>query len=138
MIISVTTKMTERHGLTEHSRMQPVEERDHGGWCQDDQEKVTEQEIRGPKRHLHNLHNELASGLRHRGGAKAATVPFTGPPCPIGLIVLEFTGKEDSYQDLLDGPLNGNDRDHTQNRMGRIPEFEEPLKKGENEKRCID
>lgn len=52
--------------------------------------------------------------------------------------MLEFTGKEDGYQDLLDGPLNGNDRDHTQNRMGRIPEFKEPLKKGENEKRCID
>ena len=47
--------------------------------------------------------------------------------------MLKFTGKEDGYQDLLDGSLNGNDRDHTQNRMGRIPELEEPLKRDENE-----
>jgi hypothetical protein len=126
-------KMTKGRGLTKHSRMQPVEERDQGGRCQNDQENVTEQEIRGPKRHLHNLHNKLACGLRHRGNAKATTIPFPSPPCPVGLIMLKFTGQEDGYQDLLDSSLNGNYCDDTQDRVGRVPELEEPLKKGESE-----
>ena len=47
--------------------------------------------------------------------------------------MLKFTGQEHGYQDLLDGSLNGNDRDHAQDRVGCIPELEEPLKKRVNE-----
>ncbi len=42
VIVSATMKIKRGRGLTKHSRMQPVEERDQGGWCQDDQEDVAE------------------------------------------------------------------------------------------------
>jgi len=114
--------------------MQPVGEGDQGGWCQNDQENVTKQEIRGPQRHFHDFHNELASWLRHCRRAKATSIPFTSPPCAIRLVVLELAGQEYGYEELLNGPLDGNDRNDSQNSMRYIPKLEEPLKETGDEK----
>ena len=59
--------------------------------------------------------------------SEAPTIPLTSPPCPVGLVVLELTGQEDRYKDLLNGPLDCNDGDDTEDGMGGIPEFQEPL-----------
>lgn len=94
--------------------MQLVEERDQGRWRQNDQENVTKQKIRGPQGHFHDLHNELAGWLGHGRPSEATTIPFTSPPRLVGLVVLELAGQKDSNEDLLNGPLDGNDRDDTQ------------------------
>jgi hypothetical protein len=72
--------------------MQLIEEGDQGRWGQNYQENMTKQKIGGPQRHLHDFHNKLPGWLRHCRGTKATTIPFTSPPCPIGLVVLELTG----------------------------------------------
>lgn len=41
--------------------------------------------------------------------------------------MLEFTGKENGDEDLLDRTLDGDDRDDTQDSVRRVPEFQEPL-----------
>ena len=41
--------------LTEHGRVQPINEGNEDRRRHDDQENVTKQEVRAPKRHLHNL-----------------------------------------------------------------------------------
>ena len=94
--------------------MQSIEEGDQGWWCQNYQENMSKQKIRRPERHFHDFHNELAGRLRHCRGAKATPIPFTSPPCPIGLVVLELAGQENSYENFLNGPLDGNDRNDTQ------------------------
>ncbi len=108
--------------------MQSIEEGDQSWWCQNYQENMAKQKIRGPQRHFHDFHNELPSWLRHCRGAKATPIPFTSPPCPIGLVVLELAGQEDSYEDFLNGPLDGNDRNDTQHCVRCVPKLEEPLK----------
>jgi hypothetical protein len=42
--------------------------------------------------------------------------------------VLELAGQEDSYEDFLNGPLDGNNRDDAQHCVRCVPELEEPLK----------
>lgn len=88
---------------------------------------MAEQEVVRPERHLHNLDDELASRLGHRGRAETAAVPLTSPPCAVRLVVLELTSEEDGDQELLNGALNGHDGDDTQDRMRDVPELEEPL-----------
>ncbi len=41
--------------------------------------------------------------------------------------MLEFTGEEDSNDDLVDGALNEHDADQTEDSVPNIPQFEEPL-----------
>jgi len=43
--------------------------------------------------------------------------------------MLEFTRQTDSNQDLVDSTLDRNDRDDTENCMGRVPRFQKPLLK---------
>ena len=93
---------------TQHRRVDSVNERYQRRDDQKDEQEVTEQEIVRPQRHLHNLDNELASGLRHRRRAKATAVPLTSPPCAVRLIMLEFTRQENGDEDLVDGALNEN------------------------------
>lgn len=107
--------------------MNSVHEGDQHRWGQYDQEKVTQKEIGRPQRHLHDLHDELSSGLRHSGCSKSSAIPFAGPPSTIGLIMLEFTSKEHRNQEFLNSTLDGNNGDNTKDGMGSIPEFQEPL-----------
>ena len=41
--------------------------------------------------------------------------------------MLELTGEEDGDEDLLDGTLDGDDGDDSENGVRRIPKLEEPL-----------
>ena len=107
--------------------MQLVDEWNEHRRCHDHQEKVSEQEVRCPERHLHNLDDEFTSRLGERGRAEAAAVPLAGPPRAIRLLVLELTGEEDGDEDLLDGALDGDDGDDSENGVRRIPKLEEPL-----------
>ena len=59
---------------------------------------------------------------------KSTTIPATSPPRPIGLIVFEFTRKEDGDQDLVNSTLNGYHANKTQDSMRDIPRLKEPLK----------
>lgn len=54
-------------------------------------------------------------------------IPPTCPPRTIRLIVLEFTGQEDGYEDFVNSPLDENDRNKTKDGMRSIPRFQEPL-----------
>lgn len=107
--------------------MDAVEPRDKQGDGQDYQQDMSQQEVRTPKRHLDDLDNKFAGGLGNRGVSKTAAVPLTSPPSPVGFIVLELAGQEDRNKDLLNGPLDCDDRDDTEDRMGSIPELQEPL-----------
>ena len=112
---------------TQHRRVNAINERYQRRDDQKDEQEVTEQEIVRPQRHLHNLDNELASGLRHRRRAKATAVPLTSPPRAVRLLVLELTREENRNQDLLDRSLNSDDGDDTEHCMRGIPKLEEPL-----------
>lgn len=41
--------------------------------------------------------------------------------------MLELSGKEDGDEDLMEGTLDVDDRDKTQNSVGNVPQFQEPL-----------
>lgn len=62
-------------------------------------------------------------------GTKSSTIPTTSPPRPIGLIMFEFTRKEDGDEDFVNSTLNGDHANKTQNGMSDVPCFKEPLKK---------
>ena len=96
-----------------------------------EQQEVSNQEIARPKTELDHLDDVLARGLRERMRAEPAAVPFTGPPRAVGLVVLELARDKDGDQDLLDRTLNRDDRDQTENGVGRIPSLEEPLRGNE-------
>jgi len=103
-----------------------VEPRDKQGDSQDDQQDVSQQEVRTPKRHLDDLDDIFTGRLGNRGGSKAAAVPLTSPPSPVGFIVLELTGQEDRNKNLLNGSLDCDDGDDTEDGVGSIPELQEP------------
>ena len=72
---------------------------------------MAEQNIGAPQRQFDDLHNKLASRLRHRVRAEAAAVPLARPPCPVGLVVLELTRQEDRDEDLVDRARDEDDDD---------------------------
>lgn len=113
--------------LTHHHRMQLVNEWDESGRHQHDQQKMGEQEIRTPEGHLHNLDDIFTSRLGECGAAQASAVPFTRPPCTICFIMLVLTSKEYTDEDLLDGTLDGNDGDDSENGVRSVPKLQEPL-----------
>ena len=128
-ITSTCTPQQREQELTQHRRVQPVHERNEHRHGHHDEQKVREQEVGRPERHLHDLHHELARRLRERRRAEPAPVPLARPPRPVGLLVLELTREEDRDEDLLDRPLDRDDRDDSQHRVRGIPELEEPLRK---------
>ena len=60
-----------------------------------DEQDMAHEEVRTPKRHLYNLDDVFARGLRQRGRAKTHAVPFTRPPRTVSLIMFEFSREED-------------------------------------------
>ena len=107
--------------------MEPVEVWDENGRCEHEKKEVAKKEITAPERQFNNLHDEFSRGLRHHMGAQTATIPTTGPPSHVALVMLEFSRKEDRDENLVDGPLNGNHSDKSENCMGSVPSLEEPL-----------
>ena len=117
-------------GLTHHGRVELVDERNEHRRRHDDQEDVREQEVGRPERHLHDLHHELTRGLRERGRAEATAVPLARPPRAVSLLMLELTREEHGDENLLDRALDGDDGNDTEDSVRRIPELEEPLRRG--------
>ena len=56
------------------------------------------------------------------------SVPPSGPPGFVGLIMFELTGQKDRDQNLVDGTLNEDYGNKTKNGMRGVPKFQEPLK----------
>lgn len=52
---------------------------------------------------------------------QSAAIPPTSPPRAIRLVMFELAGKEDGNQDLVNGPLDENNRDETEYRMRGVP-----------------
>jgi len=107
--------------LTQHRRMQRIHKRNQHRHRQNNQQNMCQQEVRRPKRHLHSLHYKLSRRLRHRRGSQPTSVPFTSPPGTVRFVMFEFTSEEDGDDGFLNGPLDRNDRDDTQNRVGGVP-----------------
>ena len=63
-------------------------------------------------------------------GPETAAIPSTCPPCAVGFVMLELARQEHGNQDLVDGTLNGDNRNETKNRVRRVPGFQEPLQHG--------
>lgn len=97
--------------------MELVNERDERRWRQNDHEEMSEEEIGAPQRHFDNLDNVFTSGLRHGGVTKPTSIPLARPPSAIRLVMLELTGEEDGNQELLNGALDGDNGDDTQDGM---------------------
>lgn len=95
--------------------MQTVNVRYQDWWRQKEKKEVTREEVRAPERQLDDLDDELPCWLRHRVRAKTATVPLARPPCTVGLIVLKLTRQEDSDENLVDGALDVDNGNETQN-----------------------
>jgi hypothetical protein len=114
--------------------MQAIEVRDEDTRRQEDEENVSHEEVGAPKRHLHDFDDEFTGRLRKGRATEAASVPAARPPSTVGLVMLVLTGEDDGDENLLDRPLDGDDADDTQNRMRRVPQFKEPLKKREWER----
>ena len=121
------TQPIPRGRLTEHHRVQTVDVGYEDGWREEEEEDVSDEEVRAPQRQLDDLHDELARRLRHRGRAQAAAVPLARPPRPVRLIVLELTREEDGDEDLVDRALYEDDRDETEHGVCDVPQLEEPL-----------
>lgn len=117
---SKSVKMIERtkDPLTKASRVDLVRKRNNGRQRQEEEQKVSKQEITAPERELDNLDNVLASRLGHGVVTEPAAVPLTRPPRAVGLIVLELARDENRDQDLLNRALDRDDRDQTEHRVG--------------------
>lgn len=118
---------TRKLRLTKHCRVEAIGPRNQDRWCQNDQQEMSCQEVGTPQRHFDDFDDKLSSRLRYSGVAETPTVPFPCPPGAIGFVMLIFPCEEDCDQDLLDGPLNGDDGDYAKYGMGGIPKFQEPL-----------
>ena len=126
-ITSTCTPQQREQELTQHRRVQPVHERNEHRHGHHDEQKVREQEVGPPERHLHDLHHKRARGLRERGRAEAAAVPLARPPRAVCLLVLKLAREEHGDENLLDGTLDGDDGNDTEHSVRRVPELEEPL-----------
>ena len=79
-----------------------------------EQQQVTQDEVRTPEGHFHDLHDELSGRLGDGIVSKATAVPFTSPPSSVCFIVFEFTRQEDRNEDLRQGTLNSNNGNNSQ------------------------
>ena len=59
--------------------------------------------------------------------AEVPSIPPSGPPGFVGLVMFELTGQKDRDQNLVDGALNENYGDKTEDGVRGIPKFQEPL-----------
>jgi len=91
-------------------------------------EHMSEKKIRTPKRELDDLDDKLPSGLRHDMRTQPTFVPASRPPRTIHFIVFELSRKEHCDQNLVNGALNGEHTDKTENGMRCVPKLQEPLK----------
>lgn len=94
------------------------EGREHGK-----QENMAKEEIVGEITKFSDFAQELTSRLRK--GVPTHAVPFSGPPCNIGLIVLEFTGQSEGNDHLVEEALESHSSDHARDGSGPAEGFQE-------------
>lgn len=83
-------------------------------------------EVASEERHLGQLDDEFTSRLGPRRRAHTASVPFSGPPRAVDLVVLVFSRDTDRDEDLEDASLDRNGRDETEDGVTEIPPLENP------------
>ena len=83
---------------------------------------------------LNDLDDEFTSRLRDNMAAKTATGPLPAPPRPVALIVLELSSEQNRDKDLVNCPLDGDNRNKSKKGMTNAPTFEEPLWKSQIER----
>ena len=93
------------------------------GRCQHEQQNVPYQEVRAPQRELNDLDKEFSSWLRHDVHAEVPSVPPSSPPSLVGLVVFELSGQKNRDQDLVDGTLDENHGNKTEDGVRSIPKF---------------
>jgi len=108
------TDLFRRAEPEKHGRVQPVGVRDQDGRREHEQQNVSQQDITTPETHLDDLDDEFTSGLRHDMVAETTAGPFTSPPGQVGLVVLELSGEEHGNENLVDGALDGDDGDQSE------------------------
>jgi hypothetical protein len=106
--------------------MQTIEAGDQGRDGQDHQNKMTGDEVSRVQAHFDNFDDELSSRLAEHVRSQTSVEPNTRPPCSVGFVVLEFSRKEDRDKDLEDTSLHSDDRNHAQNDVRGVPQFEPP------------
>jgi len=87
---------------------------------------MTQKDVATPETHLDDLDYEFTSRLRHGMVTKTTASPFASPPSQVCLVVLEFSRKEHGDENLVDGALNGDDGNQSEDSVGGIPELKEP------------
>ena len=100
--------------LTEHGRVHNVHTGDEARDGEEEEEEVAAKEVGAEERHLDNLDDELARGLRERGRSESTAVPCvvcvstvhplvragelltsSSPPGAVRLVVLELAREAD-------------------------------------------
>lgn len=109
--------------------MQPIEVRNQDRDRQDEHQEVPNEQVRAPQAQLDDLHHELSRRLRDGVVAQPTSVPATSPPCSVRLVVLELTSEEDGDEEFVDGTLDKDGGDETEDCVRGVPGFEEPLSK---------
>ena len=82
---------------------------------------MANEEIRTPEGQLDDLDQKLTSGLRHGVIAQPTSVPLARPPRAVRFVVLELARQEDRDEDLVDGTLDEDDSDETEDGMCDVP-----------------
>jgi hypothetical protein len=93
------------------------------GWEHDKQKNMAEEEIVGEITEFSDLAQEFTSRLREC--VPSHVVPFSSPPCNIGLIVFEFTSQCERNDDLVYEALESHRSDHSRDGSGPAEGFKE-------------
>ena len=89
----------------------------------DEEDDVTEDEIRSEHAQLGNLAKELETRLRHC--VPAHSVPLARPPSNVGGVGFEFAGKGEGNDELEEEALDCNNGDHTGKALDEVEPFQE-------------
>ena len=84
---------------------------------------MTEDKVAGKQTEFDNLAQEFTARLRHR--VPTHVIPFTRPPCNVGIVASELTGQSKSDDELVDKALDSDHGNHTEDCSGKIEVLEE-------------
>jgi hypothetical protein len=100
---------------------------DEKGHGEDEEKDVAGDKVGGEETHLDELDDELSGRLAHDPAAESSVVPHSRPPRSVRLVVLELSREERRDQQLVQCTLDRDRREHSEDRVRRVPRLEEPL-----------
>jgi len=103
--------------------MEGVDVRDQERRKHEEQQQVTQAEVRREVSQLSDLTQELTARLREAHPSHA--VPFTGPPSNVGRVGSELTSEGQSNDKLVDETLDRERGDHADKHLGEAPSLKE-------------